>query len=102
MQQAIILLVLENNVVAAALDNADGGYKGELRVALERVKIRHAAAAHCGRYLVYALFEVVVQGACVGDVGVDALLEAELALTSEVIALPVAGAVRALDRKSVV
>ena len=37
-----------------------------------------------------------MQRTCVGDVGIDALLEAELALTAEVIALPVARAVRAL------
>ena len=37
-----------------------------------------------------------MQGTCVGDVGVNALLEAELALTAEVIALPVARSVGAL------
>ena len=79
--------------MTAALDYADGRHQSELCIALEVCKIGHTAVAHGGLYLVNALFEVVVQRACIGDVGVNAFLEAELALAAEVIALPVARAV---------
>lgn len=73
-----ISIVLENNVVAAALDDADGGHERELCIAFQVGKISHAAVAHGGLNFVNALFKVVVQRACIGYVRVDTLLKLSL------------------------
>ena len=79
--------------MTAALDDADRGHQRELCVTLQVGKICNATVAHCGFYLVNTLFEVIVQRTCIGDIGVHALLKAELGLAAEVVSLPVAGTV---------
>lgn len=54
------------------------------------------AVAHGALDLVETDLYIVVQGACVGHERIDALFKAQLARAAEVIALPVARAVRAL------
>ena len=56
-----VLVVFKDNIVASALNDADGGHERELCVALEVREIGHAAVAHGGLYLINALFKVVMQ-----------------------------------------
>ena len=58
------------------------------------------AVAHGALDLVETDLHIVVQGACVGHERIDALFKAQLACAAEVIALPVACAVRSLAQYS--
>ncbi len=81
--------------MGAAFDDADRGDEGEFRFLLQFFDAQRAAVAHGGANLRQGDAHVVVQRAGVRNVGIDAFLEGELAVAAEVVALPVARAVRA-------
>jgi len=87
--------VAQDDVVGAALNDADRGDEGELGPFLQLFDAERAAVAHGGAHLRQRDANVVVQRAGVRNVGIDAFLEGELTVAAEVVALPVAGAVRA-------
>ena len=91
-----LLVVAQGDVVGAALDDGDGGDQGQLGVAHQVGDVGDTDVAHGGLDLVHGGLHVVVQGTGVGDVGVNALLEVQLAGAAQIVALPVAGAVGAL------
>ena len=86
----------EHHIVIAALDDAGGGDERELRVLLKIGDRGHAAVAHGGFDLIKATRDIILQRACVGDIGIHALLKGKTRLAADVVALPVARAVRAL------
>ena len=79
----------------AALNDAGRGYDGQLGILLKVGDGENTAVAHGGFDLVEALCHVVAERTCVGNVGINALLKAELCLAAEVIALPIARSVGA-------
>lgn len=81
--------------MGAAFDDADRGDKGKLGPLLQLFDAERAAVAHGGAHLRQRDAHVVVQRAGIRNVGIDAFLEGELTVAAEVVALPVAGAVRA-------
>ena len=80
----------------AALNNARCGDKGQLRFLLQLGDCERAAVAHGGLYLAQRERDIVLEAAGIGDIGVNALLERQLLVAAEVIALPVPCAVGAL------
>ena len=87
--------VLEDDIVRAALDNARGRDERDLRLLAQLRQRQRAAVAHRRADLGQRDVDVVLERAGVRDIGVNAFLEGELARAAEVVALPVAGAVRA-------
>ena len=82
--------------MCAALDDRGCGYQRDLCLLLELRNGQRAAVAHGGTYLAQGQAEVVLQRACVRNVGVNAFLEGQLLVAAHVVALPVAGTGRTL------
>ena len=82
--------------MAAALNNGGGGHDCQAGLLLQLGDGERTAVAHGGAHLVQGGLHTVRQRTGVGNVGVNALLKAQLLCAAEVIALPVAGAVGAL------
>ena len=88
-------LVLQDDVVRTALDDARRGYERDLRFVAQLTEVERTAVAHRRADLAQRDVDVVAQGTGIGNVGVDALFKRQLAVAAEVVALPVARAVRA-------
>ena len=82
--------------MGAAFDDGGGADQGQACLFLELGDREGTAVAHRGLDLVKRAAHAVLEGAGVRDVGVDALDEAELRGTAQVVALPVAGTRRTL------
>ena len=82
--------------MGSAFDDRGRGDQGQACLFLELGDREGTAIAHRGLDLVECAAHAVLEGAGVRDVGVDALDEAELRGAAQVVALPVAGARRAL------
>ena len=79
--------VLEQNVVSAALHDGDGGDQGELGLVAQLGDAQSAAVAHGGANLGQGGSHTVGQLAGIGNVGVNAFLEAQLGAAAQVVAL---------------
>jgi len=85
-------IVLEHDVVRAALDDGDRGNQRQTGLQLQLRNVQSAAAAHGGLDLVQGQGHVISQRAGAGYVGVDAFLEGQLGSAAHVAALPVVDA----------
>ena len=68
----------QGNVMIAALHNGDGGNQRQLGIPLQIGDVGHAHVAHGGADFIQGAFHVVVERTGVGDVGIHALLKAQL------------------------
>ena len=68
-------LVLQDDVVRAALDDARRGYERDLRLVAQLAQGERSAVAHRRADLAQRDAEIVAQRAGIGHVGVDALFE---------------------------
>ena len=82
--------------MGSAFDDRGRAYQRQARLFLELGDREGTAVAHRGLDLVERAAHAVLEGAGVGNVGVDALDEAKLRGAAQVVALPVAGTRRAL------
>ena len=78
--------------MCAAFNDGDRGHQSQLSITLQVGNVNDTDVAHGGLDLVQRSLHVVVQGACVGDVGIDTFLERQLCGAAQVVALPVSGA----------
>lgn len=85
-------LVLEHDIVGAALNDGGGGHDGQARVLLKIRNVQHTAVAHGGAHLVQRGIDIVLQRTRVGHIGIDALFKGELRRAAHIIPLPVARA----------
>ena len=79
--------------MGAAFHDGNGGHQSQLSFTLQIGDIDDTDVAHGGLDLVQGGLYVVMQGACVGDVGINAFLKSQLGSAAQVVALPVTGTV---------
>ena len=89
-------LVAQDDIMRAALDDAGRGNERKFRLLAELRETECATVAHGRANLGERRFDIFLQGACVRNIGVNALLEGELFAAAKVITLPVARTIRAL------
>ena len=85
------MLVLKHNVMGTALYYARGGYQCDLGILLKLMYAEAAAVAHGGLHLAEGEGHIVLEASGIGNKGVHALLEAQLAASAQVISLSVTG-----------
>ena len=81
--------------MGATFHNGNGGDQSQLGITLQVGDVNNTDIAHGGLDLVQRSLHIVVQGACVGDVGIDTFLERKLCRAAQVVTLPVTGTVGA-------
>ena len=71
--------------MVAAFHNGDGGNQSQFCFLLQVRNIGNAHIAHGRADLIEGAFHVVMEGACIGDVGVNAFLKAQFGSAAQVI-----------------
>ena len=71
-----------DNIVSAALNDAGCRNKGELRLFLKLGNSKGSAVAHGGLNLCKGEVYIVLKTACIGHIGVNALLKGKLLIAA--------------------
>ena len=77
--------------MCAAFNQAGCGNQSQLSLLLQLADVQSTAVAHGGTNLCQSQVYVVLQAACIRNVGVNAFFEGQLSCAAHIIALPVAG-----------
>ena len=80
--------------MAAALDDGNGGDQGQFCFFLQLWNGQRAAVAHGGADFAQRQTHVILERACVWNIGVNALFEGQFLVTAQVVSLPVSCAGR--------
>ena len=78
----------QGDIVGTAFDDGNGGNQSQLGFPLQVRNCDDTNIAHSGLDFVQGCLHIVVQRACVGDVGIDTFFERKLCRAAQVVTLP--------------